>query len=52
MTKIKFLARKFLFQIFILHLLFQSAQPFYEKREGSGSIAAFVTSAGSIDEAR
>ncbi len=33
----KFLARKFLYSNFILQPLFQTAQHFYQKREGSGS---------------
>ncbi len=34
MIKIEFLARKFLYWNFILQPLFQSAQNFYEKRQG------------------
>jgi hypothetical protein len=36
--KIKFLATQFLFKNFILQPLFQPAQEFNEKREGSGSV--------------
>jgi hypothetical protein len=42
MIKIKFLAIKFLYENFILQPLFQSAQHFYEKKEGSGSASGFV----------
>jgi hypothetical protein len=40
MIKIKFLAKQFLYYNFILQPLHNSAQHFYEKREGSGAGSA------------
>ncbi len=48
LIKVKFLAKKFLYNNFILQPLFKSAQYFYQKGEGSGTETGAGSTSGSV----